>query len=669
MGQRLEWKTFDIRANLLAKPAATSSEVVLILVDQDSLDWARQNNGLSWPWPREIWAHILDFCQTQGARAVGFDILFTEPSFYGVYDDEAFAAASRRMEAVTGALFLGKSTGAATGYPETYPAPPPFHGDPPEIRPRAALPVPVIATGWRLLGNVGLDPDPDGVYRNLRPFTAFDGRVFPSLGLATWLAAHPHNPVRLEANAVFVGERRIPLHKGEARLRFRGPSRTHPSIPAAAVLRAAILEMQGREIELPEAGSLKNAYVLVGYSAPGLHDLTPTPVGGGYPGVEVHATLLDNFLAQDFLETLHPAVSFTLMLALSGICALVIVLLPATAVALAVLATACILPGMLAFFFYTSGLVLPLLPLMFSALLSTVTALFINYNTEGRQKRFIKNAFSQYLSPAVIDELLLDPGKLKLGGEKREITIFFSDLEGFTRISEGLDPESLTSFLNHYLSAMTDIILHSGGTVDKYEGDAIIAFWNAPLSFPDHADRAVQAALRCQDTLASMSHELRRWTEKPVRMRIGINTGPAVVGNLGSKKRFDYTMLGDAVNLAARLEGVNKVFGTYTLISESTALALGPGIDTRELARVLVVGKEYPIRIFEPFWSRLHQNHDEPFARGLALFYAGDLQRAMETFQSIGETDAPARAYVGKCQALLKNPQENWEGVWVMDQK
>ncbi|TYT74447.1 CHASE2 domain-containing protein [Desulfobotulus mexicanus] len=667
---RMEWKTFDIRAQMMAKPSASTKNVVLILVDQNSLDWARETNHLSWPWPREIWAYILDFCQSRGAKAVGLDILFTEPSIYGEYDDAALAAASRRFGSVAGAIFLGDSTGAATVYPETHPQPPPFLGTQPPERKRASLAHGDIAASWGMPGNVGLNPDPDGIYRNVRLFTTFDGKVFPSLGLATWMAAHPHIRPLQDENTIYLDHRTIPLNSDhEARLRFRGPSRSHPSIPAAAILRAAILEMQGKDPELPEADLLKNAYVLVGYSAPGLHDLTPVPVGGAYPGVEVHATLLDNFLEGDFLRDISHSAFYSITILLTGFCAFIPAALPAMTAALAALSLALLLPVTLSFSLYGAGVVLPLLTLMAGTILASVTVIFINYTTEGKQKRFIKNAFSQYLSPAVIDELLINPEKLKLGGEKREITIFFSDLEGFTSISEGMDPEHLTSFLNHYLSAMTDIILESGGTVDKYEGDAIIAFWNAPLALKDHADRAVQAALRCQDALRDMADELRKWTHKKVRMRIGINTGDAVVGNLGSSKRFDYTMLGDSVNLAARLEGVNKIFGTYTLISESTASAMGPSVLLREIARVRVVGKEKPIRIYEPGWAEADNELIPLFNEAREAFARGKFREAAEKFQALAEKDAPSLSYTKKCRELIDHPPAEWQGIWVMDQK
>jgi adenylate cyclase len=261
---------------------------------------------------------------------------------------------------------------------------------------------------------------------------------------------------------------------------------------------------------------------------------------------------------------------------------------------------------------------------------------------------------------------------LKLGGERRTLSIFFSDLEGFTSISEGLAPEELTALLNDYLSAMTDIIQEEGGTVDKYEGDAIIAFWNAPLEVPEHATRAVRAALRCQADLAKMRIGFKKRIGKDMFMRIGINTGPAVVGNLGSHTRFDYTMLGDAVNLAARLEGVNKQFGTYTMISQSTRDLLQDALAVRELARVAVVGRKEPVTVYEPLFAEEYEVRKDAlktFAKGLAFFYKGDFSTALEIFSTIQNLDPAAAAYANKCQMLIETQPQNWQGVWVMTSK
>jgi adenylate cyclase len=329
-------------------------------------------------------------------------------------------------------------------------------------------------------------------------------------------------------------------------------------------------------------------------------------------------------------------------------------------------------PALLALGAYARGFWLPMVVQETAVGLSLVTALVVNYATEGRQKRFIKSAFKQYLSPSVIEQLIQHPERLKLGGERKTLSIFFSDLEGFTSISEGLAPEELTGLLNDYLSSMTSVVQEEGGTVDKYEGDAIIAFWNAPLDVPEHAVRAVRAALRCQENLTALQPEFRKRIGKDIFMRIGINTGPAVVGNLGSHTRFDYTMLGDAVNLAARLEGANKQFGTYTMISQSTRDLLEDDFAVRELARVAVVGRKEPVTVYEPMFVEQYEARKDIlniFAEGLEFFYRGDFPPALETFATIRKVDPAATAYADKCQMMIEKQPHNWQGVWMMTSK
>ncbi|MBP2674353.1 MAG: adenylate/guanylate cyclase with Chase sensor, partial [Deltaproteobacteria bacterium] len=292
--------------------------------------------------------------------------------------------------------------------------------------------------------------------------------------------------------------------------------------------------------------------------------------------------------------------------------------------------------------------------------------------TEGAQKRFLKNTFRQYLSPEYIEQLIAHPERVKLGGERRTLSIFFSDLQGFTGISEGLTPEELTALLNEYLSAMTDILQEEGGTVDKYIGDAIVAFWNAPIEQPDHAERAARAALRCQEKLAEMRPLLRERFGKDLFMRIGLNTGSAVVGNMGSRTRFDYTVLGDAVNLASRLEGINKQFGTYILASEALRERLPESVPAREVSRVAVVGRKEPVRAFELLGGKEAAARGKElalFAEGLRAFTGGNFPAALETFLATAEADPPAAAYARKCRALIEQPPQRWEGVWVMTEK
>jgi adenylate cyclase len=407
-------------------------------------------------------------------------------------------------------------------------------------------------------------------------------------------------------------------------------------------------------------------------SAPGLFDLRPAPVSGVYPGVEIHATMLDNLLSNDFIRAVPVSILAALTLLMALMAGVGTSYVSGIFKSVMVYAASIIMPVAVCLFAYTRGFWLPLIVQEVGVTITLFSAGLIYYSTEGRQKLFIKNAFKQYLSPAVIEELIQHPERLKLGGERRELSIFFSDLEGFTSISEGLEPEALTALLNEYLTAMTDIIQEEGGTVDKYEGDAIIAFWNAPLQQADHAGHSVRAAMRCQAKLAEMRPSVRERIGRDLRMRIGINSGPAVVGNLGSHTRFDYSMLGDAVNLAARLEGINKQFGTYTIISEATLERMEEAFPVRELSRVAVVGRKDPVRIYEPIFPEEFAVREKDlalFAEGLAAFYRGQFAAAEMIFAGFKDRDPVAAAYAGKCRSLLDHPPEDWDGVWVVTSK
>jgi adenylate cyclase len=434
-------------------------------------------------------------------------------------------------------------------------------------------------------------------------------------------------------------------------------------------------ELQIQEGRLPDLDPavFKDKYVFFGYSAPGLFDLKPSPMTGDYPGVEIHATMLDNLLSGDFMR--HVPVSATILLLLLLCIGAALAASAASGAALSALVYLLFIPvaPALGIAGYAMGYWLQLVALELGTVFSLVGASLLNYATEGQQKRYIKGAFKQYLSPTVIEELIAHPERLTLGGERRELTIFFSDVQGFTGISEALTPEALTALLNEYLTAMVDIIQEEGGTIDKFEGDAIIAFWNAPLSQEDHPVRGVRAALRCQAQLAEMRPSIRERIGKDMFMRVGMNTGPAVVGNMGSKTRFDYTMLGDQVNLSARLEGINKQFGTYVMISAAVVEKIAGAFPARELARVAVVGRKEPVTVFEPMLPEefvARKAALEVFDRGLKEFYAGRFEAAASIFETIAAADPAAASYARKCRELAAAPlTEAWTGVWVMTEK
>ncbi len=683
--QRLEQQSYDWRVRLWAEREEPSEELALILLDQASLDWAQEEQSIGWPWPRELYAYILMFLERAEVRSTAFDVLYLEPSGYGVFDDESFGAHIAESGRFAGAMFLSREAGSGEFIPARGGRANLEAAAGTEILPefpRAQFPIEEVGGNSLLLGNVHAPADSDGVYRRIAPATLFDGRTIPSLGLAAYLAGRGAGAGESTGQELFaaeigdhtlrVGDREIPLDGGGyALLRYKGHRDDRPAFSAAAILQSE-LQLQAGEEPIIDPAELADRYVMFGFSAPGLFDLRPSPLAANTPGVEIHATFLENLLSDSFVRATPVGLDAAAIILFAFLAAFAVSFAGSTHLTVAVYVLILPLPALTALATYTAGWWLPLAAPTGAAVLALASAGVANYATEGRQRRFIKNAFSQYLSPAVIENLINEPDRLTLGGERRELSIFFSDLEGFTSLSEGLSPEELTALLNEYLSAMTDIIQEEGGTIDKYEGDAIIAFWNAPLSFEDHAERAVRAALRCQNTLAELRPQFRRRAGKDLRMRIGINTGPAVVGNMGSRTRFDYTMLGDAVNLAARLEGINKQFGTYTMISADTAGALGPAFSLRELSRVAVVGRAEPVTVYEPLTEDEAQDrHDTlaAFATALQLYYAGEFERARSAFERIADTDPPAAHYAERCRQLGTEPPPDWNGVWVMTSK
>ena len=670
----MEAYTWDWRVNSLADPSKASSEVCVILLDQKSLDWAQQEQEQSWPWPREYFSLILSYCKESGAKAVGFDVLFTNPSYVDSNDDKALADAIKSQE-----RFVLPVEGKDKKDEKKFVWPT-------ELEDKFILdisegfrtydhvdqPLKDFAENSKLLSHVNAFPDEDGVNRSALLLAKVGDKVLPSLGLGTYLAGNPGIKIERTKNGLLLGGKEIPLDKnGTALFQLRGPSKTHKTFNTASIIHSMVLIEEGEEPIVPKS-ELKDKYVLFGYSAAGLHDQHNVSIGGKYPGVEVHATVIDNILQNGFFKRVPLVFNYILAIALSIISALILLKASSHLKQGIFVLVLLVFPSLIAFgaasYGYKTELLLPAVSVASSLFLSVG----FSYLTEGRQKRFIKHAFKHYLSSHVIEELIDNPDKLKLGGERREISIFFSDLQGFTTISEKLEPEVLIEVLNEYLSAMSDIILDESGTIDKYEGDAIIAFWNAPLNVKNHAFKCVDSALQCQKVLAEMNPRLKEKAGTDLKMRIGIHTGPAVVGNMGASERFDYTMLGDSVNLAARLEGVNKQFGTFTMISEETQKQMGDTYPVRELARVEVVGRKEPVTVYEPMLQEEYESKKadlEKFDQALRLFYEEKFQEALEIFEENSQNDPPSKHYANKCRNLIENDQKAPNGVWVMTSK
>lgn len=693
---RWEYTTWAWRVHAFAAPRPATAKIKLILLDQASLDWGKSQNGLSWPWPREVYGPIIDFCKRSGARALIFDVLYTEPSLYGVADDQSLGEAIKRAPPFVAPLFLSNHTGSATQWPAGIPhklllqldnsdEPTAGSGASGIVMQRAAFPVMEVASEAMMLAGITDDPDLDGIFRRVYPFRIFNSHPIPSLGLAAFIAGsesihEPHqsfappyaHTMQIKRGKLCIGDRKIPIDSdGRMLLRYRGPAGAYESFSVASVIQSELLIEAGQKPTIENPAPFKDCYVFLGFSAPGLLDLRATPMSNITPGVEIYATMLDNLIAGDFLQEVPLLLTLSATLLFSVCSALLVVTLSRKAWHSALAFTVLLpVPAIVGFAAYPLGFWWPIVPQIGAVSLSLVGAVLLNYATEGRQKTFIKKAFKHYLSPLVIERILEDPSRLKLGGERRELTIFFSDLQGFSSISERLDPETLTSLLNDYLSDMTDIILEEGGTLDKYEGDAIIAFWNAPLTQPDHAQRACRAAVGCQRKLEERRGEFMQKTGALLHARIGIHTGEVVVGNMGSHNRFDYTVLGDAANLASRLEGANKRFGTFTMASEETWSKTSGELVGREIGLLRVVGRQSPVRVFElvGFSGEAKSSELQKFELGLSLCYSKEWRQALEIFEGL-PGDPVAKAYAERCRTLLQAPETDWDGVWSLTEK
>jgi len=665
--RRLEEKTWDARMRIFAHPSRAGKDIVLVLVDQYSLDIFRKEQSLGWPWPREIYGYLVRFLKAGGAAACFFDFALSEDSLKGVADDEAFA----REAAAAGNVFVPfglssvemESDEAAIARLKSFSLNASAPARSLETFRSISTPLEIYLRAAKGAANVRVIPDDDGIYRRMPLSYAFRGMVLPSVPLALAGAAGPHS----------VPEAVPTDRSGNMLIRFWGPTGTYRTYPIVALINSMAQIQEGKTPQVPPS-DFAGKIVLVGLSAVGLYDLKSSPQSAVIPGVEIQAAALDTLLRRQYFSSASPLLLFALALILAIGAGVAISGLRKNGIIAGAFIVFLALPALAAGAAFGAGSWLEFVLPEAAVLLSLIGASVLNYSIEGKERRFIKNVFSHYLSPAVIERLIDDPAMLQLGGEERRITSFFSDVAGFTSISERLTPSELVQLLNAYLSEMTDIILDSGGTLDKYEGDAIIAFWNAPLDIPDHALRACRAALACRRRLDEIRPDLEKRFGHGLRMRIGLNTGPAVVGNMGSGRRFDYTAMGDTINLAARLESAGKQYRVSILAGEATVAEAGEAILAREADLIRVVGKNKPVRIFELLGERETASADErahllAYSGALALYRGRSWDRAIEAFAAL-ERDPLAEFYLARCRVFAENPPPaDWDGVFDLKSK
>lgn len=632
---KLDYLLYDTLYHLRPIQDQTNGPVVIVAVDDKSLD-ELSHNGIGkttygWPWPRLFWGLMVSYFNKCGAKAVAFDLTFTEPSVYNATDNDdlsfAKAADKSKIPVVFGSRFL------PGGRAE-----------------RFAIP----AKGPQLAAvNVGNDV----VYRWYEPIV----NGSPSLAART-VADVGANPFT----------RRFLLHYYGPHQTSQG-KRTFHYISASNVLAASV----GQKNTGVTPEMFRGKTVLIGAITVGTYDLKSSPLSAEYPGVEVQATAIVNMLKGEQVRPI--AVSWAIAAAfLAALAAALGVAFPrrvGVKLALAAVVLGALIGTAAALFVGHEIRWLPLAAPLLAFLLATVGAFAWSYLAEGRQRRLVLKALSQYVSPQVAAEIDRDPGALKLGGERREMSVMFTDIQGFTDLSERLDEHTLTTLLNYYLDEMSSLVFANNGTLDKYIGDAIMSFWNAPLHQPDHAVLACRAALAMERREREIQPRLNELGASGLLTRIGINTGPMVFGNMGSSQKFNYSVLGDAVNLASRLEGANKFYGSRILIAQPTADQVKGQFLLRQLDLLRVKGKLKPMAVYE-LLAELNGEADPAlvlrqteYEAAFAHYQQQQWSEATERLTKLREgfpDDRPAAALMERVAYLSEHPPgSDWDGVYV----
>jgi len=699
---RMDALLYDMKARA-AIPRPISSEPPIVIVDIDERSLKQEGR---WPWPRSKLARLVERLAEGNALLVVFDLVMSEPEMHPAdhlsegeitlpeelaqwldthrpaWDsDLKLSLALGHVDAVLGTLFH-EETGVQAGRLVA-----------PDIDHRGAGPLDVRRLGVHRfdgfaapleslmraaigIGAINVVPDPDGVVRRAALMVEYGGRLYPSLPLEAARQYLLEEAVRvytadieaLQAITHFeLGGRLIPTDAtGSILVPYMGLPGTFATVSSTDVLRDdAALAL------------VDNAIVLVGTSALALGDLRPTPVKADFPGIEIQASVLHGLLHPDLLVSEPDWIPGAVVILLAGIGLLLLVFMPLIAPFLQPLlgATLALLAVVVNYWIWDAHKVnFPLFTQMLLIFVSTTAFTVEGLIMEAREKRRIRTSFGQYVPQEHIARLQGRGWRGTLTGERREMTVLFSDIRDFTRLSEGLDAARLREFLNHYLTPITRIVFATDGTIDKYVGDMVMAFWNAPLDDADHARHAVESALKMQRKIEQMQPELRRFGVAKVAAGIGINTGEMNVGDMGSEYRLAYTVLGDAVNLGSRLEGLTKFYGVPILVSEATK-AQCPELAFRYVDRVRVKGKEESVRVFQPLDSEMRGDSQGLAAYEAAIghYLARRWAAAVIAFAELAER-APDerlyRLYLERARQLQQSPPDSdWDGVFVHTSK
>lgn len=671
-----------------------SDQIVIVDIDERSLYELGQ-----WPWPRTQVAGLIRAINDCEPLIIGVDAFFPEEDrtspekFLPFFREHTEGTITIPEQALNNDIVLGDTIAEAPvvlGFflvmdQDEVPAganlPFPAHCRilPAEPAPadlgyldahRAVGNIPEICQDSLTEGFVNTLPDLSGGIRTVPLVMSCARREYWSLAtemLRFGLDLDENVKVRLDnemrIRAIDFGDRRVltDVH-GRVSVNWRGRRMTFRYLSAVDVLRGRI-----------SADHIRGKYVLIGTSAGGLHDLRTTPLEERLPGVEIHATVIDNILNMDFLrnDPLESVGYVVMFVTVAGVLLSALLAWTAPIVGAVGGLAAMVVAVMGNYYLFTTqnifaGVVYPLVSCVAVFLIVSL----VNYFSEGREKLFIRKAFGHYVSEDVVSTLVQDPKRLSLAGEEKELSVMFSDIRGFTSLSEGMTAVQLSMFLNEYLSAMTDIIMEHSGTVDKFIGDCIVAIWGAPLDDDAHAVNAVNAGMAMLERLEVLRQEWHHRGLPPIFVGVGVNTGVMNVGNMGSRTRFDYTVIGDNVNLASRLEGLNKVYGTSMLVTQTTKQATGIRYYYRFVDKVVVKGRSEAVPIYEPKGRGLPSTQfleeQQRYDQALEAYYGRDFTVAKELFEELlaDREDSVYQYHLTNIENyLVEPPPVDWDGT------
>ncbi len=688
--QSFELKLLDLRFQMRGVLPLNDSPIVILAIDNQS----DLSTPARWPWPRSYFAHVVENLEKAGVAAIGIDVIFDQPDHYSPQNDDSLAHTLARYHNI---VLAGKIQQTHGRYSSTSILPP---------YEKFLQP----GTQW---GLVTLEADIDGFYRRY-PFLVRLQDTLMSSFAAQLLKEYDkqknpqaHFIFEEDANAFKAGNIRIPKYDSQSMLiNFYGPPFSFPYYSFDNVLDDQEFDLVdeydidafddpgdstlGIPPGLLYSGKLKDKIVLIGSTMSELHDNFPTPflVQKGdsagqarveMPGVEVHANALQTVLDKNFIRKLSGWwVSFlNLLFAL-----LILFMVKRLNTILSLILTVLLIAGyvLLGFVFFADGnLLLPVVTPTLVILFTFISQVSYDYLLTQQEKKMLRGVFAHYVPEKVIQEIIDHPEKLSLGGEERVVTVLFSDVAGFTTLSEKMSPKELVALLNEYLTAMTDIILKHNGIIDKFEGDAIMAEFGVPVTFENHQKEACLAALEMQSKLRELRYKWKKEGKPELHARIGINTGEMIVGNMGSNTVFDYTVIGDHVNLGSRLEGANKAYQTNIMISSFTHEAVKNDFIFRALDLIRVKGKAKPVQVFELIGTLETKFTDQFlemldwFNQGLIAYRLREWDDALAAFKRclyLVPNDRPSQIYVDRCVYFKENPPpDNWDGVWVLKEK